>query len=214
MPGTAIVIGATGLVGTQLTLALLKDGAYDHVRTVGRKPFPLSDPKLENVVIDMADDNALREALQGDVLFCCIGTTIKKAGSQAAFRAVDFDIPLRAATLSRENKVRQFHLISAIGARAASSNFYLRTKGEVEEALMKTGFPSLFIYRPSFLMGDRKEVRFGEQAALLLSPLMKLFLHGSLRKYRPVKAATVAQAMIGNAKRGTQGVIVMEGFPD
>ncbi|RPE12369.1 NAD-dependent epimerase/dehydratase family protein [Chitinophaga lutea] len=214
MPKTAIVTGATGLIGNLLVQALLNDGSYERVRAIVRKPLPIQHPRLENVVVSFDDDRALAEALRGDVLFCCIGTTIKKAGSQAAFTAVDYGIPVKTAGIAIRNGVTQYHLVSAVGANARSANFYLRTKGQTEEALIQMGFPSLFIYRPSLLMGERKEVRFGEQVGQLFMPVFKFLMVGGWRKYRPVKAATVAATMLANAKSGAVGIKVVEGFAD
>lgn len=213
MPGTAIVTGATGLIGNLLVQALLNDGTFDRVRAVVRKPLLIQHPRLENVVVSFDDDKALAQALKGDVLFCCIGTTIKTAGSRGAFTAVDYGIPVKTGGIAIRNGVTQYHLVSSIGADARSSNFYLRTKGQTEEALIQMGFSALFIYRPSLLIGSRKEVRFGEQVAQLLMPALNFLLQGRLRKYRPVKAETVAKYMIANAKSGETGVKVVEGFP-
>lgn len=208
MPGTAIVIGATGLIGQQLVQRLLHSG-YDEVRTVSRRPLPLEHPKLKQILTSLEGGPELEEALKGDALFCCIGTTIKKAGSRAAFTAVDHDIPVRCGQIARRNGVSQYHLVSAIGAKAGARNFYLRTKGNVEAALAATGFPSLYIYRPSFLVGDRKEVRFGEQLAQWLTPVFNLILQGNAKKYRPVKAATVAETMLKKSEEGEKGVHIV-----
>lgn len=208
MPGTAIVIGATGLIGQQLVELLLSSG-YDAVKTISRRPLPLQHPKLEQSVASLEDGPELEEALKGDVLFCCIGTTIKKAGSQAAFTAVDHDIPVRCGRIARRNGVSQYHLVSAIGAKAGSRNFYLRTKGNVEAALTAMGFPSLYIYRPSFLVGERKEVRFGEQLAAWLMPVFNLVLQGNAKKFRPVKGATVAETMLRKSGEGEKGVHIV-----
>ena len=214
MPGTAIVTGATGLIGNLLVQALLNDPAFDRVRAIVRKPLLLQHPRLENAVVDFDDDAMLTAALKGDVLFCCIGTTIKKAGSQAAFTAVDYGIPVKTGGIALRNGVRQYHLVSAVGANANASNFYLRTKGQTEEALIQMGFPALFIYRPSLLLGNRKEVRFAEQVGQLFQPALNFMLKGRLRKYRPVKAETVALTMLANAKNQEAGVKVIEGFAD
>ncbi|WP_157986302.1 NAD(P)H-binding protein [Chitinophaga alhagiae] len=214
MPKTAIVTGASGLIGNLLVQALLQDGTFDRVRAIVRKPLLLEHPRLENAVVSFEDTGALEKALQGDVLFCCIGTTIKTAGSQAVFAAVDFGIPVNTGRIALQNGVSQYHLVSAVGANARSSNFYLRTKGQTEDALIQMGFPSLFIYRPSLLLGNRKEVRFGEQVAQVLMPAFNFFMKGRLRKYKPVKAETVAAAMIAHAKTGEKGVSVIEGFAD
>jgi len=211
MPKTAIVIGGSGLIGNLLVQALLQDEAYSSVRALVRKPLAIQHPRLTNLVLRFDDENALNIALTGDVVFCCVGTTIKKAGSQAAFRAVDRDLPLRCAAVAHKNGVPQFQLVSAVGAKASSSNFYLRTKGETEDGLRKVGFASLYFLRPSFLIGNRSEVRIGEQIAAWLAPLLRILLP---KKYRPVKGVTVARKMIELDKSAQPGVHVIEGFDD
>jgi uncharacterized protein YbjT (DUF2867 family) len=211
MPKTAIVIGGSGLIGNLLVRALLQDEAYSSVRALVRKPLAIQHPKLTNLVLRFDDENALQIALTGDVVFCCVGTTIKKAGSQAAFRAVDRDLPLKCAAVAHKNGVTRFQLVSAVGAKASSSNFYLRTKGETENGLRETGFESLYFLRPSFLIGDRSEVRIGEQFAALIAPVMRFLLP---KKYRPVKAATVASKMIELDKNPQPDVHIIEGFDD
>lgn len=211
MPKTAIVIGGSGLIGNLLVQALLQDEAYSSVRALVRKPLAIQHPKLTNLVLRFDDENALNIALTGDVVFCCVGTTIKKAGSQTAFRAVDKDLPLKCAAVAHKNGVTQFQLVSAVGAKASSSNFYLRTKGETEAGLRGIGFTSLYFLRPSFLIGSRSEVRIGEQFAAMLAPLMRFLLP---KKYRPVKAATVVRKMISLDKSAQPGVHIIEGFDD
>lgn len=211
MPKTAIVIGGSGLIGNLLIEALLRDEAYSSVRALVRKPLAIQHPKLTNLVLRFDDENALQIALTGDVVFCCVGTTIKKAGSQAAFRAVDRELPLKCAAVAHKNGVAHFQLVSAVGAKASSSNFYLRTKGETENGLREIGFESLYFLRPSFLIGNRSEVRIGEQFAALVAPVMRFLLP---KKYRPVKAATVARKMIELDKNPQPGVHAIEGFED
>ncbi len=214
MSRTAIVIGGSGLTGHELLLALLRDEDYSTVKVLVRKPLELQHPKLRQLTLSFGDENALRNALQGDVVLCCIGTTIKKAGSRAAFREVDRDIPIRCGTIAHQNGVPQFVLMSSVGAHPGSSNFYLRTKGEAEAGLQAIGFSSLSILRPSFLLGKRKEARFGEKVVELFTPLMRLLCRGAWRKYRPVKAETVAGAMLVMAKRAQPGMHIVEGFDD
>ncbi|CAL1516900.1 oxidoreductase [Chitinophaga sp. MM2321] len=210
MNKTAIVIGATGLTGTHLVAALLQDPYFSKVRILIRKPWAHPRPGLESIIVDFDDEESLAEALQGDTLFCCIGTTIKKAGTQKKFREVDFDIPVRCATIARTNHVEQFLLISSIGAAASSRNFYLRTKGETEAAVLKKGFIGTYIFRPSFLIGQRKEFRLGEWIAKYLMQLFYFLLQGRWKKYRGIKAATVANAMLKAAKQGDAGVHIFE----
>jgi uncharacterized protein YbjT (DUF2867 family) len=143
-----------------------------------------------------------------DDVFCAFGTTIKQAGSQAAFRAVDYDLPMIAARAAKPAGARQFVLVSSIGADSKSTNFYLRTKGELERDLAEIGFTALHILRPGLLLGERREHRAGESVAQKAAPILNLFLRGALRKYRSIPAATVARAMVGAAVQGKPGTFV------
>lgn len=210
MNKTAIVIGATGLTGTYLVAALLQDPAFSKVKILIRQPWAHPRPKLESIIVDFEDAESLAPALQGDILFCCIGTTIKKAGSQENFKSVDYGIPVKCARIAKEQGVTQFLLMSSIGANAQSRNFYLRTKGETEEAIQATGFHSVSIFRPSVLIGPRKEFRLGEWLGKFLIQLFYFLLQGRWKKYRGIKAATVANAMIVAAKENEEGVSVFE----
>ncbi|SHK80166.1 Uncharacterized conserved protein YbjT, contains NAD(P)-binding and DUF2867 domains [Chitinophaga jiangningensis] len=210
MEKTAIVIGATGLTGTHLVSALLHDGYYTHIRVLVRKHWFNSRPGLESIIVDYSDEATLRTLIKGDVLFCCIGTTIKKAGSKENFRKVDFDIPVRCARIARENGVGQFLVMSSIGANLYSRNFYLRTKGQLEAAIEGVGFYSTSIFRPSFLLGQRQEFRLGEWLSKYLIQLFYFLLQGRWKKYRGIKAATVASAMLKVAKKNIPGISVYE----
>ncbi|MCF6406157.1 NAD(P)H-binding protein [Chitinophaga filiformis] len=210
MPQTAVVIGATGLTGTTLVTLLLHDPHFSKVKVLLRSPSFKQRPGLEVVLVDFNDEEGLSEALQGDVLFCCIGTTIRQAGSKERFRQVDFEIPVRCATLARRHGMQQFQLISAIGANPHARNFYLRTKGEVEHAVEKLGFPSLHIFRPSILLGVRKIFRLKEWLGIVLAMVFYFLWQGRWRKYRPVKAANVACAMLNVAKKAPDGTHVYE----
>lgn len=210
MNKTAIVIGATGLTGTYLVAALLQDPSFSKVKILIRQPWAHPRPKLESIIVDFEDEESLALALQGDILFCCIGTTIKKAGSQENFKAVDYGIPVKCARIAKEQGVQQFLIMSSIGANAQSRNFYLRTKGETEEAIQAAGFHSVSIFRPSVLIGPRKEFRFGEWLGKFLIQLFYFLLQGRWKKYRGIKAATVANAMMIAAKENEEGVSVFE----
>lgn len=184
-PRIALLAGATGLVGTQLTDVLLDDARFDRVVTVGRRPLDRTHPKLTQVTVDFAalDASALPEATDA---FCALGTTIRRAGSQAAFRAVDHDAVLAFARASKARGVSRFYVVTAMGADAHAWSLYNRVKGEVEEALKSLGFASLVIARPAMLEGDRQESRPGERVGLAvtsaLTPVLKLFgaqnIHG------------------------------------
>lgn len=210
MPQTAIVIGATGLTGSHLANQLLHSKAFDKVKVLLRTPTLKERPGLESIVVDFRDEAALAAALHGDVLFCCIGTTIRKARTRENFREVDFNIPVRCATLARRQGFRQFLLISSIGANARSRSFYLRTKGEAEHAIEKLGFPGLHIFRPSLLLGYRPEFRLGERIAQWLIQVFFFLLQGRWKKYRGIEASALTKAMMKVALKTEEGTHIYE----
>ncbi|MEQ3657900.1 MAG: NAD(P)H-binding protein [Glaciecola sp.] len=198
----ALVLGATGLVGKALVNQLCNDERYESVTCLVRAPLQRAnyhDPldKIQAIVIDFDYLQDYQGYFSVDHVYCCLGTTIKQAGSQSAFRRVDFQFVHIAAQLTRAQRATSFVWISSVGANAKSKNFYLRVKGEVENAILS--MPQLdnaAAVRPSLLLGQREENRFAEnigiRVASLLSPVMK----GPLAKYRPVSAAQVAYQMI------------------
>lgn len=206
---TAIVIGATGLVGKALTLRLLDDNLYERVKVVGRRSLGLTHPRLEEHLVDMDRLREHPELLHADDLYCCIGSTMKKSGSKAAFRQVDFDIPVNAA-LAGAGFVQRYYLVSSIGASARSGNFYLHTKGETEEAVLGSGIPTVHILRPSMLLGPRQEKRTGESIGKVLIRLIGPLLFGTLKKYRGIAADTVAHAMVQLAHDPRTGHFIHE----
>lgn len=190
----ALVVGATGLVGGHLVDKLTRHPAYARIATLGRKAPASLYKNLQHFMFDEAD---VDQAYGGDVVFCCLGTTIRKAGSEAAFRAVDLDLVVEIAQRTREAGSGTFIVVSSLGADAGSGNFYLRTKGEMEQAIVASGPPRVGIVRPALLLGQRDELRpveaLWQKASHLINPLM----FGALRRYRSVKAIDVARAMIG-----------------
>jgi uncharacterized protein YbjT (DUF2867 family) len=192
----ALIVGSTGLIGGYTLKYLYKDPAYSEVTALVRKPLLERHRKLKEVITDFTNlEKTLSSATANDV-YCCLGTTIKKAGSQENFSKVDFSLVVDVARVMKERGAEQFIVISAMGANSTSKVFYNRIKGEMEEALKGLGFPCLRIIRPSLLLGHRKEFRFGEKVAILMSPFWKLFLVGSLKKYAPVEAEAVARFMV------------------
>jgi uncharacterized protein YbjT (DUF2867 family) len=210
MSQTAVVIGGTGLTGSHLVNLLLHDDRFSKVKVLLRSPSLKQRQGLEPIIVDYEDEENLQQALQGDALFCCIGTTIRQAGSREKFREVDFDIPVRCATIARRQGIKQFLLMSSVGASTISRNFYLRTKGETENAILSLGFPGLHIFRPSFLVGIRKKFRLGEWFAYMITGLFYFFLVGKWKKYRPIKAENVAHGMIYAAANTPSGQHVYE----
>lgn len=206
MARKALIVGATGLVGSRLLDALLSDPGYDSVRVLTRRPLGLRHSKLDERIVDF-DRLAEAEFPQADDVFCCLGTTIMTAGSQAAFYRVDFTCVHDVARLALAKGAQQFLLISAMGASPRSRIFYSRVKGEIEEALRKLAYRSVFVLRPSFLAGDRKENRPGEKLALAVLRPLRFLLP---LKYRPVSDIAVARAMLACAKSGATGFQVIE----
>ena len=205
MTKTAIIIGSTGLTGSHLLEILLKSSIYEKVICFVRKMTPLSHPKLIQYVVDFDKPETFQDFIEGNDMFCCLGTTIKKAGSQEAFEKVDLTYPLEFAKIAASKGVKQYSIISAIGANPNSGNFYLRTKGKCEELLRKLPFQSTSIFRPSLLMGEREEFRFGEILGEFVLKIFSIFLVGKLKKYRAIKSKNVAYAMFRIAQENTVG---------
>jgi len=207
---TAIILGASGLVGSSLLNLLLENDIYKEVIAFVRKDLSITHPKLTVHIIDFNKPDTFLHLVKCDDLFCCLGTTIKQAGSQEAFRRVDYYYPAMFAEIAEKNGAMQYLLVSSIGANAASSTFYLRTKGECENAVRDSGISFVSVFRPSFLMGDRKEFRLGEKLSLPFLKLFSFLLVGKLRKYRAIKASQVAKAMMLVAQDPQPGFTVYE----
>ena len=207
---TALVAGASGLVGGHLLESLLADAAYARVVALGRRRLAAQHPKLEQRIVDFAALDALSDLPRVDDVFCCLGTTIKTAGSQEAFRKVDYDYVLAFTRAGQRASATQFLLVSALGADPASRIFYSRVKGELEAEVRRLPYQAIQIFRPSFLMGDRAAPRLAERVALPLARAVAPLLVGPLRRYRPIQAADVARAMVQIAKEAPRGPNVFE----
>ena len=204
MTKKALLIGATGLVGKSLLYQLINDQRYSEVVALVRRPLLIAHPKLKIVVLDF--DNPDKSLLTGDDLFCALGTTIRTAGSQAAQFRVDCEYPAEIGRIARENGVKQYLLVSSIGANPDSSNFYLRTKGELENRIKDLHFDCFVTAQPSLLLGDRKEFRFGEKIGIFLNAVFNLIIPA---KYKGVKASQVANALITLANQHLGGTHVI-----
>jgi uncharacterized protein YbjT (DUF2867 family) len=205
---TALVIGSSGLIGSHLVIQLLSNPNFDKVIVFNRRPCLILHPKIEEHLIDFNDLKPIEPFVKGDVMFCTMGTTIKKAGSKEAFRLVDVVYPEQFAQMALNNQVTQFLLISSLGADLESTNFYLKTKGEIETFLQQSAFNSVSILRPSLLLGDRKEFRLGEKLATYILPVLSLFLIGPFKKYKAIEAKTVAKAMVNIALQNKPGFTI------
>jgi len=206
MARRALVLGATGLVGQELVRQLLACPDYERIYIFARRPLAERSERLVQIIggFDQLTEATMPEA---DDVFCCLGTTIRAAGSQAAFRRVDFEYPLQAARLALVRGAQQFLLVTAMGANPRSLVFYSRIKGEVEAAIRDLGYRSFTVLRPSFIDGERQERRSGEQFALALLRRLPFLLP---RRYRPVSCAAVARAMVLAALQGTPGFRILE----
>jgi uncharacterized protein YbjT (DUF2867 family) len=204
---TAILAGTTGLIGAQVLELLLKGNLYDRVVALSRRPLATSHPKVASLVIDFDDLEKYADQLKGDDVYCCLGTTMKQAGSREAFQKVDFQYPVSLASITRSQGAKQFLLVTAMGANEHSPIFYNRVKGEVQAAVGKLGFPTFHIFQPSMLVGPRTRERTGEKVA---QQVMKFagFLIPS--KYKAIESVKVARAMIAMASRNHTGTFIHE----
>jgi len=207
---TALVAGATGLIGGHVLDLLLADAHWSRVVTVGRRTTPQRHDKLEQRVLDLGALETASDLPHGDDVFCCLGTTIKQAGSQQAFRLVDHAFVVGLGRAGLRAGGTQFLLVSAIGADPESRVFYSRVKGETEAAIRQLAYQGIQIFRPSLLLGERAEFRLGERIAMLGAPVLPALLFGRLRRYRPIQAATVARAMVTIAHEAPRGPNVFE----
>lgn len=203
---SALLAGASGLVGTELLHVLLESPVYEHIKIFVRKPLDVKHPKLEQVIVDYEELENYAIHFKVHDVYCCLGTTIKKAGSQEAFKKVDYEYPVRLANMASVHGVQNFLVISALGADPTSKVFYSKTKGELETQLKKLELPALHIFQPSLLLGHRQEFRFGEKTAVLLSPVFSPLLAGRLQKFKPVSARSVANAMYATAQTNELGI--------
>lgn len=207
MERKAVVVGGTGLVGGYVVRELLVQKEYTRVMVLGRRPLDIKHPKLEQALIDWEQPQKSAFALEGvDDVFCCLGTTMKKAGSKEQFRQVDLDYPVLTAQLGKEAGAVQMLAISAMGADPDSRVFYNRTKGEAEEALAAIGLPALHLFRPSLILGARSERRFGEAAATIVMKALDGLMTGRFASYRAIPASFIARAMVRIALAQASGV--------
>lgn len=204
---TALIAGASGLIGRHcLNLLLAADDRYERVISIGRRALPLEHPRLEQRVVDF--DNLEKEQLRliADDVFCCLGTTIRQAGSEAAFYKVDYTYVVTLAAVLSANFASQFLVVSSLGADADARVFYTRVKGEMEVAVKQTTFRAVHIFQPALLLGARPNPRIGERIVAAVLAVVNPLLVGPLRPYRAIPASTVAQAMLDAARQDGGGV--------
>jgi len=202
MSRRAIVLGATGLVGGLLLNRLLQRDEWQQITVLGRRPPELSHPKLRFVEADLARMHDYAVEFAGDDVFCCLGTTLRQAGSKEAFARVDLDDCVAAAEQARSAAAKRFLIISAVNANPDSLAFYARTKGQAEKQIIEKGIPATFFIQPSLLKGQRNEFRFGEEVGLKAIGLFMPLVRWSQADWLPVEAQTVADAMVAAALSG------------
>ena len=207
---TALLVGATGLVGGHVLALLLDDPHWSHVTALARRPTEMRHAKLDWRVVDFNRPETFGDLGGIGDVFCALGTTIKKAGSKDAFRQVDMGHSLSVAREARRQGAEQFAVVSALGADPKSSIFYSRVKGELEEALKTLGYPRLVVVRPSLLLGERQESRPGEKVGAVVMRALGWLMIGPLVKYRAVAASDVARALCAAAKCPGEGLTILD----
>ena len=207
---TALVVGGTGLVGGHLVEQLLKSDDYSSITALVRKQsFDLS-PRLNEKVFDFKDEKSFTHIEPHQNVFCCLGTTIKKAGSKEAFRFVDYELPVRIAKQAELNKAESFSIVTSMGADVSSKIFYNRVKGEVEQRIQECSIPRIQIFRPSLIMGDRNEFRMGEILGKGLFSILNPLMIGAAKKYRGIHAEDIAKGIIYHLDSLPEGTHIIE----
>jgi uncharacterized protein YbjT (DUF2867 family) len=203
---SAMVVGATGLIGKHCVEQLLSANSYEKVIVITRRALPIKNSRLVEHIIDFDKLSEHAAIFNVDDIYCCLGSTMNKAGSKEAFYRIDFTYTHEIAKMAAAARAAQFLLISSIGADAHSSNFYLKVKGEIEAAISKLPFQAVHILRPSLLVGDREEARTGEKIAAGISQLCSFLFLGPLKQYKPIEARVVADVMQQLASSNQRGV--------
>lgn len=206
----ALIIGATGLIGNELVNLVLQSDYYHKIYILVRSVTGLRSDKVEEVLANFDELEETLKSIQADDIYNCLGTTMKNAGSKEKFHKIDYSYPIEIARIMKKKGSETYLNVSALGANKSSIIFYNRVKGELEQALEETGFNSLVIFRPSLLLGDRKEKRTGEDIAKKTYKVLDKIFVGPLKKYSGIQGATVASAMFEMAKRKPEGVTILE----
>ena len=201
---TALLFGASGLVGGHLLNELIKENYYSKIKIFVRSELKISDPKIKIIRTDFNNLQNHKEDIKGDDCFFCIGTTKHNSPDKNEYRRVELEIPKEIAQIAKSNSVNSFIFVSSSYADPKSSGDYLKFKGQVEEELKRLNFTKLGIMRPSFLMGNRKEKRIGEKIGIFVFKLLSPLLLGPLKKMKPINSKIVAKAMVAFAQSDTQ----------
>lgn len=210
MGKTALIAGASGMVGSELLKQLIDTEAYEHIHILVRRLLNVNSPKIQEHLIDFEKVDTLEIDGKIDHVFCTLGTTIKKAKTKENFRKVDYDYALELGKKAKEWNSGKFLMVSSLGANAKSRIFYSRVKGEIELALKDLNLNQLFIFRPSLLLGKRKEHRAGEKTAINVYKVIDPLFFGPFKKYKGIEASQVANGMINIAINNTDQFKILE----
>lgn len=201
----ACIMGATGLLGGFCLNMLLQSNHYGEIVSIVRKRSGILHPKLREMVVDFDNLSDYRNELKANHYFCCIGTTIKKAGTKEKFKKVDYEYPLKLAEIAASHEASVFSVITAMGADSNSLIFYNKVKGELQDKLKKVPIPSINVLQPSLLLGEREELRAGEKVGALLMKSTSFLMQGALKKYKAIDAVQVAKAMVSISIQENKG---------
>ena len=199
MPYSVILVGSSGLIGSNLLSELIQSEAISEILLLVRRSTDVSSSKVKELIVNFEKPNSYSIDIQADIIYSCLGTTKSETPNSSLYRQIDLEYPLNLAKLGQKNGVAQFHIISSLGADAGSSNSYLKLKGELEQELKKLTISSLHIYQPSFLIGERKKDRLTDKIMKPVFRLIDPLLIGPLKKYRSIKAADVARVMLNQS---------------
>jgi uncharacterized protein YbjT (DUF2867 family) len=202
---TALIAGASGLIGGHCLTLLLENENYSNVISIGRRALDITHSKLEQHVVDFNKLENYEDLFKVNDVFCCLGTTIKTAGSKEKFRLVDYVFPIKMAQLAQSNDVEVYSIVTAMGANAKSSIFYNQVKGEVENELETLDIPTVHILQPSLLLGDRNESRTGEAIAQAIFKVINPIFVGKLKQFKGIPGKRVAEKMVALANNGSKG---------
>ena len=207
---TALLVGATGLVGGYCLQFLLQSDEYERVTVLSRRPLGMEHDKLEEHVVNFERLDQSASVINANDIYCCLGTTMKRAGSEQEFRKVDFTYTVQTCAIAAKNGADQLLVVSALGAHRNSRLFYNRVKGEIEEAVSKLPCEAVHLFRPSLLLGERKESRGAEKTGIAIMRGLSSLMIGPLSRYKPIEARVVAKAMVVIALQSRPGVCVYE----
>jgi len=205
MPYSVILVGSSGLIGSNLLSELIQSEAISEILLLVRRSTDVSSSKVKELIVNFEKPNSYSIDIQADIIYSCLGTTKSETPNSSLYRQIDLEYPLNLAKLGQKNGVSQFHIISSLGADAGSSNSYLKLKGELEQELKKLSISSLHIYQPSFLIGERKKDRLADKIMKPVFRLIDPLLIGPLKKYRSIKAADVARVMLNQSIKDLKG---------